>query len=202
MARERVLEAGLAERVEVVEQDYRALRGGFDKLVSIEMIEAVGREYLEEFFGACSRLLKPDGLMTLQAITIRDQFYDRAARERDWLKKYIFPGSCLLSMSAMQHAMKVATDLRLVHMEDLGAHYARTLAEWRERFNANRGRIDGLGFDDRFVRLWNYYMCYCEGAMAERHCSVVQLVAAKPRSMHDPYVERGARVPLRAIAPR
>ena len=202
MARQRVAEAGLTDRIDVVETDYRDLCGRYDKLVSIEMIEAVGREYLDTFFETCSRLLEPEGLMLVQAITIRDQFDDRAARERDWLKKYIFPGSCLLSISAMQSSLKRTTDARVVHVEDLGPHYVTTLSAWRDRFIARAGEARSLGFDERFVRMWNYYLCYCEGAMCERHCSVVQLLAAKPRNRSEPYVERAATVPLRAIAPR
>jgi cyclopropane-fatty-acyl-phospholipid synthase len=170
--------------------------------VSIEMVEAVGREYLDGFFDVCSRVLKPDGLMLLQAITIRDRYDDRAARERDWLKTYIFPGSCLLSMSSMQSSMKRATDMSTVHVEDAGPDYARTLLEWRDRFNARLDEVAALGFDQRFVRMWNYYLCYCEGAMRERHCSVVQILAAKPRNRREPYVHRPPRVSLRAVAPR
>jgi cyclopropane-fatty-acyl-phospholipid synthase len=201
LARERVERAGLSGRITVQETDYRDLTGTYDKLVSIEMIEAVGRRYLGSFFRACSERLAPDGLMLLQAITIRDQYYENAARSRDWLKKHIFPGSCLLSIGAMQSAVTRETDLRLTHVEDLGPHYADTLARWRDRFNGRLDEVRALGFDERFVRLWNYYLSYCEGAFRERHCSVAQLLAAKPRNRRAPWVDHGPSVPLEAIAP-
>lgn len=202
MARQRVEEAGLSGRVAVLEQDYRRLEGEYDKLVSIEMIEAVGRGYLGAFMASCSRLLRPDGLMLLQAITIRDQFYERASRDRDWLKKHVFPGSCLLSIDAMQRAITRETDLRTVALEDLGPHYARTLAAWRDRFNGRLDEVRALGFDERFVRLWNYYLSYSRGVFQSRHCSVVQMLCAKPLNRREPRVDRGPRVPLEAIAPR
>jgi cyclopropane-fatty-acyl-phospholipid synthase len=162
----------------------------------------VGRDYLPAFFDACSNLLKPDGLMLLQAITIRDQFDARAARERDWLKKHIFPGSCLLSVDAIQRSVTRHTDMRIDHIEDHGPNYVSTLKAWRARFNANREEVAALGFDDRFVRLWNYYLCYCEGAFRERHCSVLQALLSKPRSRRDIYVDEGPTAPLEAVAPR
>ena len=201
LARARIGRAGLDGHITVLERDYRDLEGRYDKLVSIEMIEAVGRRFLDGFFETCSRLLKPDGLMLLQAITIRDQYDDHAARDRDWLKKYIFPGSCLLSVGAMAGSIKRATDLRIAHMEDIGAHYATTLRLWRERFNQRLDDVARLGFDDRFVRMWNYYLCYCEGAFLERHSGDVQLLAAMPGNRTPGYVDSGPRVPLRAIAP-
>lgn len=202
LARERIEEAGLADRIEVVEQDYRSLRGRFDKIVSIEMIEAVGRGNLGAYFEVCDRLLAPGGLMLLQAITIRDRDDARAAKNRDWLKKHIFPGSCLLSVSAIAHAVACKTDLVVTHLEDIGSHYPATLRAWRARFNAQREGVRSLGFDERFVRMWNYYLCYCEGVFEERRCSDVQVLLAGPGVRREPWSDTGPRVPLSAVAPR
>jgi len=187
LARERIERAGLSGRIEVLERDYRELDGRYDKLVSIEMIEAVGAARYRDYFGACSRLLRPDGLMLLQSIVIRDQCFARAARSRDWLKKYIFPGSCLPSLGAIQGAVTRSSDMKITHLEDIGPHYATTLAEWRRVFNERLDDVRALGFDDRFVRLWNYYLQYCEGAFLERHTGDLQILLAKPRSERAPY---------------
>lgn len=180
LARQRVRDAGLSDRVSILEQDYRDLRGRFDKLVSIEMVEAVGAERVPEFFGCCSRLLEPTGAMLLQAIVIRDQFFSAAARRVDFLKKYIFPGSCLLSVGSMADAIGRRTDLRQWHCEDFGPHYARTLSVWRERFLGRIDEVRALGYDRRFERMWEYYLSYCEGVFRARHAGVVQLLLTKP----------------------
>jgi cyclopropane-fatty-acyl-phospholipid synthase len=180
MASARVREAGLSERVTIVKSDYRDLTGTFDKVLSIEMIEAVGHEYLPAYFGAISRLLKPDGLAVIQGIYIRDQRYDQARATIDFLKKYIFPGSCLIGMAAVTRAIKERTDLSLVHVEDLGVHYVRTLACWNEEFHARLDEVRRMGFDERFIRMWRYYFTYCMGAFRARHCGDYQLVLAKP----------------------
>lgn len=179
-ATRRVAAAGLAGRVTVLRRDYRDLDGAYDKLVSIEMIEAVGRENLPGYFATCDRLLKPDGAALIQAIVIRDQFFERAARTRDFLKKYIFPGSCLPSLAAMHEASRDASGLRLWHCEDFAGDYARTLALWRARFFAREGDVRAMGYDDRFVRMWDYYLAYCEGAFRARHVGVVQALYLKP----------------------
>ena len=184
-ARRRIAEAGLDDRVELLCRDYRDLEGQFDKLVSIEMIEAVGHEYLPTFFGKCSDLLRPDGMMALQAITIPDQRYDRYRRGTDFIQRYIFPGGCLPSYASMREAIKQATDLRATHVEDFGDHYARTLRAWRERFNENLDAIKQLGVDGEFMRAWEYYFCYCEGGFTERQIGVSQMILAKPDSRHD-----------------
>lgn len=202
LARERIEEAGLADRINIIEQDYRAIRGSYDKLVSIEMVEAVGRPRLDDYFAACARLLRPDGLMLLQAITIRDRDDARAAKNRDWLKKHIFPGSCLLSVSAIARSLPRRTDLVATHLEDIGAHYPPTLRAWRSRFNAQRDAVLALGFDERFLRMWNYYLCYCEGVFEERRCSDVQVLLAGPDARRAPWKDDGPRVPLCAVAPR
>lgn len=179
-ASRRVREAGLQDRVTVLQQDYRDLTGRFDKLVSIEMVEAVGAERYGDYFDVCSRRLKPDGAALIQAIVIRDQYFDRAARRRDFLKKYIFPGSCLPSLAAMLQAVDARTDLRTWHIEDLAPHYATTLRLWREAFLARLDDVRAQGFDDRFIRMWEYYLAYCEGAYRARHVGVVQWLLTKP----------------------
>lgn len=179
----RVREAGLHDRVTVVKRDYRDLagKGRFDKLVSIEMIEAVGREHLGTFFEVCSNCLKPQGAALIQAIVIRDQFFERASRRRDFLKKYIFPGSCLPSVAAMIHAVNARTDLRTWHLEDIGPHYVTTLRLWRDAFMSRIEQVRRQGCDDRFIRMWEYYLGYCEGAFRARHVGDVQLLLTKPQ---------------------
>ncbi|UCE54821.1 MAG: class I SAM-dependent methyltransferase [Desulfobacterales bacterium] len=179
-AKKRIKEGGLEDRITLLKKDYRDLVGKFDKLVSIEMIEAVGHHYLATFFRTCSRLLKDDGVMALQAITIGDQIFDRHKRSVDFIKRYIFPGSCSPSITAIGNAIAEATDLRLVHLEDITPHYARTLREWRRRLFANIRKVRALGFSDTFIRMWEYYLCYCEGGFAERYIGDVQMVLAKP----------------------
>ena len=180
LARERVRRAGVADRVEVVLEDYRDLGGRYDKLVSVEMVEAVGHQYYDAYFGRCSRLLKDDGLMLLQAITINEQAYERHRRSVDFIKKYIFPGSNIPSLGAMQGAVGRATDLRVAALDDIGLHYARTLAEWRRRFTGRRPQVRRLGFGPEFCRMWEFYLAYCEAGFAERYISDVHLLLAKP----------------------
>jgi len=179
-AHDRIRAAGLEDRITLLKKDYRELNGQFDKLVSIEMIEAVGHQYLTTFFRACSRLLKDDGMMALQAITIADQKFDRHKRSVDFIKRYIFPGSCIPSITAISNAVAAATDLRLVHLEDITPHYAKTLSEWRRRFFANIEKVRDLGFSEPFIRMWEYYLCYCEGGFAERYIGDVQMLFTKP----------------------
>ena len=179
-ARERIEKEGLGDRITLLRDDYRDLEGQYDKLVSIEMIEAVGHEYLDTFFRKCSSLLKPDGQMLLQAITIADQRYDYAKRNVDFIKRYVFPGGFLPSVTAMTSAMTRVTDLRAVNIEDIGLHYAWTLRDWRERFFARIEEVRAQGFSDEFIRLWEYYLAYCESAFLERAIGDVQLHAIKP----------------------
>jgi cyclopropane-fatty-acyl-phospholipid synthase len=185
-AERRIKAAGLEDRINLLKKDYRDLDGQFDKLVSIEMIEAVGHHYLTTFFQTCSRLLKDDGLMALQAITIGDQIFDRHKRSVDFIKRYIFPGSCIPSITAISKAIAGATDLRLVHLEDITAHYARTLHEWRRRFFDNIEQVRAQGFTDAFIRMWEYYLCYCEGGFAERYIGDVQMLFVKPLFRREP----------------
>lgn len=186
LTRERVREAGLEERVTVLCQDYRDLRGEYDKLVSIEMIEAVGERHLDTYFQACARLLKPRGMMLLQAITIADQKYRQYRNEVDFIRHYIFPGGFLPSLTAIAEILTRATDLRVFHLEDIGLHYATTLRHWRERFLANRDRALALGFPETFVRMWEYYLCYCEGGFRERAIGTLQLLLTKPLCRREP----------------
>ena len=183
---QRIANAGLADRVTVLLQDYRDLTGEHDKLVSIEMIEAVGDEFYDRYFATCSRLLKPNGLMVLQGITIADQLYAGYIRRVDFIQKYIFPGGCLPSVTRIGESITRATDLRLFHLEDFAPHYARTLSCWRDRFRERLDEVRSLGFDERFIRMWEYYLGYCEGAFLERNCGLVQMVLTKPGCRRDP----------------
>lgn len=185
LARQRVREANLEHRVTVLNDDYRALTGQFDKLASIEMIEAVGHEFFDTFFACCNRLLKPTGLMALQTITISDQAYDQAIRSVDFIQRHIFPGGCLPCISALAQSTARATDLRWIHFEDFADHYARTLWHWRHRFLDGIDRLRRLGCDDRFLRKWHYYFCYCEGGFLERAIGLAQIVLAKPMYRGD-----------------
>jgi cyclopropane-fatty-acyl-phospholipid synthase len=181
LATQRIREAGLDDRVSVMLEDYRKLTGTFDKLVSIEMIEAVGHHYFETYFQQCAHLLAPHGLAAIQAITIQDRFYESARREVDFIKKYIFPGSCIPSISALSRAA-APTDLRLVHLEDLTPHYAETLRRWRARFFDRWDRIEAQGFDEHFRRIWEFYFCYCEGGFDEAVLGSIQFLFAKPQA--------------------
>jgi len=188
--RHRVKAAGLEDRILLLKKDYRDLSGKFDKLVSIEMIEAVGHHYLTTFFKTCSRLLKDDGMMALQAITIGDQIFDRHKRSVDFIKRYIFPGSCIPSIAAISSSVARGTDLKLFHLEDITPHYARTLREWRRRFFANIDQVKARGFSDAFVRMWDYYFCYCEGGFTERYIGDVQMLLTKPLNRRAPVLSR------------
>jgi cyclopropane-fatty-acyl-phospholipid synthase len=177
----RVADAGLSDRITVLFDDYRDLRGQFSKLVSIEMIEAVGHEHYDQYFSTCSRLLAPNGLMLLQAITIADQRYDMARKTVDFIQRYIFPGGSLPSIAVISDFAKRKTDLNILHIEDIGEHYAQTLKHWREAFNAKLEAVRAQGFDDRFIRMWEFYLCYCEGGFIERSIGTAQVVLAKPQ---------------------
>jgi cyclopropane-fatty-acyl-phospholipid synthase len=184
LASRRIREAGIEDRVEVLLADYReldpAVHGTFDKLVSIEMIEAVGHAYQPVLLRKCAQLLRPSGAMLLQAITIADQHYERARRSVDFIQRHIFPGSCLTSVTRLSAVLTQATDLRIADLEDIGPHYATTLAHWRARFRARRAEIRALGFAESFLRMWEYYFCYCEAGFLERAIGDVQLLLVKP----------------------
>ena len=181
------------ERIQLLFEDYRNLHGQFDKIVSIEMFEAVGYEHYDDYFAACDRLLKPDGSMLLQSITILEAKFQLYRKQSDWIKKHIFPGAELASVIEIQRSLARTTRMQLFHMEDIGKHYALTLREWRRRFLEHHSEVRQLGFDDRFVRMWDYYLAYCEGGFRERYISDVQLVLSKVTSamplINEPIME-------------
>ena len=183
---ERVKSAGLEDRITILFDDYRELQGQYDKLVSIEMIEAVGHRYFDTYFRKCNELLKPDGMMLLQSITIADQRYPRMKKSTDFIQRYIFPGGCLPSVSVLGDTIARKTDMRIFHLEDIGPHYATTLKKWRERFFANLEQVRQLGYPERFIRMWEYYLCYCEGGFRQQSIGTVQLLLAKPRALRAP----------------
>jgi cyclopropane-fatty-acyl-phospholipid synthase len=180
LAMQRVRAVRLEDRVEVVLRDYRQLRGSYDKLVSIEMIEAVGWKDFATFFARCSDLLAPDGLMLLQAITTSDRAYDVEKGNRSFMATYIFPGGCLPSSKVIARCVARHTDLRTIAAHDISGHYAETLRHWRERFDARRDELPALGYDERFARLWELYLAYCEAGFRERRIRDVQVLLAKP----------------------
>jgi len=179
-AKQAIRDAGLEDRITLLFQDYRDLQGSFDKLVSIEMIEAVGHEYHDTFFKKCCELLTPGGQMLLQAITIADQRYDAYKTGVDFIKRYIFPGGCLTSVTDMSRTLTDHTDMRAIHLEDIGPHYATTLRHWHDRFFARIDEVRELGYSEEFIRMWQYYLCYCESAFIERATGVVQMLIMRP----------------------
>ena len=180
LASRRIREAGLEDRIELLLEDYRDLRGQYDKLVSIEMIEAVGTEQYDAYFRQCGNLLKPGGCMLIQAITIADQQYDYARKNVDFIKRYIFPGGGLPSLSVMTHAIAKNSDMLVTEVEDIGLDYATTLNHWRRNFFGNIDAVRALGYPETFIRMWEFYLTYCEGGFLERATSDVQLVAERP----------------------
>jgi len=182
LAYQRVVDAGLHDRITLLLDDFRDLQGQYDKLVSIEMIEAIGHDLLPTYFRKCSELLKPDGAMLLQAITIEDQRYEAYRKSVDFIQRYIFPGGHLPSGAILADTVARHSDLRLLGLEDIGLHYATTLACWRENFFARLDEVRAMGYPEPFVRMWEFYLCYCEGAFRERAISDVQIVFTKPDS--------------------
>jgi len=177
---------GLQNKISVLKKDYRDLTGKYNKLISIEMIEAVGHHYYHDFFRKCNQLLIPDGRMLLQSIIITDYLYEEAKQFSDFIKTYIFPGSCIPSISKLCESSAKATDMRLFHLEDITPHYAKTLNHWRSHFMNNVQKIRDLGFSEEFIRLWNFYFCYCEGGFIERQIGAVQMLFTKPLCRMDP----------------
>ena len=171
---------GLEDRITVLTQDYRDLEGQFDKLVSIEMIEAVGHEYYESYFKTLSQLLKPEGKAVIQAITITDQRYESARRSVDFIKRYIFPGGCLPSINIISENVAAHTDLQMAGLRDITLDYAKTLEAWHQRFLAKLDQVHAMGFDERFVRMWRFYLSYCEGGFRERIIGTYQITMTKP----------------------
>ncbi|MEE3297113.1 MAG: cyclopropane-fatty-acyl-phospholipid synthase family protein [Planctomycetota bacterium] len=180
LARERVRRRGLDDRVKILFKDYRELEGTYDKLVSIEMIEAVGHDFLGDFFTKCESLLAEDGAMALQGITMSEDFYEEYLRSADFIQRYIFPGSCCPALSAIKNAATAATDLELARTENIGSHYATTLREWGIRFSENIEKIRSMGYSEEFIRTWLYYFSYCEAGFAEDYLGNVQMVLQKP----------------------
>ena len=178
-AKDKIERLGLSGQITLLKQDYRLLEGQYDKLVSIEMIEAVGHEYFSTFFDQCNKLVKSGGKMLIQAITIADDRYDYYRNNVDFIQRYIFPGGCLPSVEVLKTNIGQHTDMMVEQLHDIGLHYARTITDWREQFDQNWHQIKQQGFDDTFKRLWHYYLCYCEGAFLERATSTVHLVARK-----------------------
>lgn len=185
-AKDRVRALGLESKITLLFEDYRDLQGRYDKLVSIEMIEAIGHQYMDTYFKQCSHLLKDDGMMLLQAITIADQRYHAALKDVDFIQKFIFPGGFLPSVTAMCGSISNASDLKLFHMDDMGPHYARTLADWRKRFFGSIEKVRNFGYSDSFIRMWEYYLNYCEGGFMERDIGTVQMLLTKPRCARVP----------------
>jgi cyclopropane-fatty-acyl-phospholipid synthase len=172
----------VGRKVAIIRDDYRNLEGKFDRIVSIEMIEAVGHEYLPTYFSKISNLLKPDGAALIQGITMPDHRYARYLKKVDYIRTRVFPGSCVPSASAMIEAATSKSDLRPLDLQDIGFHYTQTLFEWRKRFLENREDIKSLGYDESFLRAWEYYLCYCEAGFAEGYTSNVHLLLGKPQS--------------------
>lgn len=181
---ERVKKAGLSDRVEILLEDYRNLQGAYDRIVSVEMLEAVGDDFIDIYFKQCDALLKRDGILAMQVITCPDSRYESLRSGVDWIQKHIFPGSLLPSIGRINKAINNAGDLTLIDVKDLGLHYARTLSTWCKNFNAKSEEAKQLGFDDRFMRKWNYYFCYCEAAFKMRNINVMQLAYSRPNNLN------------------
>ncbi|MGD2113022.1 MAG: cyclopropane-fatty-acyl-phospholipid synthase family protein, partial [Gammaproteobacteria bacterium] len=185
-AAQRIRAAGLEDRITLLFDDYRLLEGSYDKLVSIEMIEAIGHRNFNTYFRKCSELLKPDGMMLLQSITIADQRYAQARNAIDFIQRYIFPGGCLPSNAALAGAVAGSTDMRIFDLQDIGPHYATTLRHWRKRFLSRIEQVRRLGYPERFIRMWEYYLCYCEGGFRQQSIGTVQLLLTRPGTLRQP----------------
>jgi cyclopropane-fatty-acyl-phospholipid synthase len=181
-ARERVEKEGLSDKIKVRLCDYREVQGTFDAIVSIEMLEAVGHQFLRAYFEQCHKVLKPDGRVGLQVIVCPDSRYDAMRNSVDWIKKHIFPGGQLPSIKALLDSANATGDLYLQHLENFGLHYAKTLKLWREQFNRQREAVQSLGFDEKFLRKWNYYLAYCEAAFQTRNINVSQMILTRPNN--------------------
>lgn len=184
LAKQRIAEAGLSDRIEILFTDYRRVTGSFDKIVSIEMLEAVGDKFLKPYFKKVHALLKKDGALGIQVITSPDSRYESFRKNVDWIQKHIFPGSLLPSIAALNKAVNETGDLNLLDLKNLGLDYARTLAIWRDTFNRNLKQVKDLGFSDTFIRKWNYYLSYCEAAFRMRNINVMQMIYARPNSVN------------------
>jgi cyclopropane-fatty-acyl-phospholipid synthase len=184
--KQRITAEGLEDRIELLFRDYRLLEGQYDKLVSIEMIEAVGLDHLNIYFEKCSSLLKPEGQMLIQGITIRDQYYASAKKSVDFIQRYIFPGSGIPSVESISRAVTKNTDLQMSHLEDFGAHYAKTLKLWSDQLKSKRNEVLKLGYPEELYRQWQFYFGYCEGGFLERSIGVMQMLLLKPKAHREP----------------
>ena len=182
LARERVRAAGLEDKVNIVFEDYRKVKGEFDKVISIEMIEAVGHRYFKTYFDKINKILKPNGVLGLQAIIIPDSRYSEYRKSVDWLQKHIFPGGLLPSIAKINESLNASGNLNLYSLKEMGLSYARTLKNWYDNFQSNLYNIRALGFDDVFIRKWEYYLCSCEASFLQRNINVVQMVYARPNN--------------------
>jgi cyclopropane-fatty-acyl-phospholipid synthase len=182
LAKEKIKKEKLESKIEVLLMDYRKLSGNYDKIVSIEMLEAVGADYYNEYFSKCASLLKRNGILALQVITCPDSRFESIRKGVDWIQKHIFPGSLLPSVGAINQSINKTSDLTLVDLKDIGLHYAHTLATWHKAFNSKLDEVRKLGFDENFIRKWNYYLCYCEAAFAMRNINVMQMVYSRPNN--------------------
>ena len=182
LARERVRAAGLEDKVNIVFEDYRKVKGEFDKVISIEMIEAVGHRYFKTYFDKINKILKPNGVLGLQAIIIPDSRYSEYRKSVDWLQKHIFPGGLLPSIAKINESLNASGNLNLYSLKEMGLSYARTLKNWYDNFQSNLGTVRALGFDDVFIRKWEYYLCFCEASFLQRNINVVQMVYARPNN--------------------
>jgi cyclopropane-fatty-acyl-phospholipid synthase len=184
----RVKAANLQHKITLLLNDYRDLTGKYDKLVSIEMIEAVGHQFYDVYFTKCAALLKPDGMALIQAITIADQRFEAAKNSVDFIQRYIFPGSNIPSVTALLNSATKASDLKLLDLEDIGPHYATTLRKWRENFFEHIQKVRQLGYSDEFIKMWEFYLCYCEGGFAERALGDAHLLFTKPENRRSPLI--------------
>lgn len=183
LAVKRVAAEGLSHKISIELRDYRTLEGQYDKIVSVEMLEAVGHKYLDIYFKKCHDLLKKNGILAIQVITSPDSRYESLRKGVDWIQKHIFPGSLLPSVAAINGSVNRTGDMTLVDLKDIGSDYAQTLRLWYAQFNSNLSEVRSLGFDDRFIRKWNYYLCYCEAAFAMRNINTMQLVYSRPNNV-------------------
>lgn len=182
LTKERIIEENLSDKVDVLLKDYRLIEGKFDKIVSIEMLEAVGHKFLEVYFKKCNSLLKKDGILAIQVITCPDSRYESLRNGVDWIQKHIFPGSLLPSVGTINKVINKTSDMTMVDLKDMGLHYARTLSEWQQQFNQQLAEVKKMGFDERFIRKWNYYFHYCEAAFRTRNINVMQMVYSRPNN--------------------
>lgn len=176
----RIRAAGLEDRITLLFEDYRQLTGKYDRIVSIEMVEAVGHRYLPVYFGKCSKLLKAHGQMLVQVITMPDHRYEQYLKQSDFIQQFIFPGSCCPSLNALSNAITAGSDMKINHIEDISPHYATTLMQWRHNFKSRENDVLAAGYDAGFIRLWEFYLCYCEAGFRERYTGDLQIVLNKP----------------------